>query len=212
MDEYYNADDQAQAVKIWLKKYGISILIGLALGIALFYVLQSFMAKKVVASEKAATAYVLLLNAAAIPNNPQIAVMADDMVKQYPKTPYASLAQFFAAQVAVNTAQYDTADSRLQWIVYHGKPDSFRQIARIRLARVLLQQQKMDEAETVLKRIDDKTYMPLIEMVQGDIALAQKHPDQAKKEYESALKGAEPFPGLVNVLQMKLSDPNLVQN
>lgn len=211
MEEYYNADDQAQAVKAWLRKYGLSIVIGLALGLALFYALQFFMAKRVVASEKAANAYIILLNSTAIANSPQIAMMVDDMVKNYPKTPYASMAQFFAAQAAVNAGQYDEADSQLQWIIDHSKVNSFRQIARIRLARVLLQQQKINDAMVVLKKIEDKTYIPLIETVQGDIYLTQKQYAEARKAYESALNGANQFSGLTNMLEMKLSTPQLAQ-
>ncbi len=209
MEEYYNADDQAQAVKAWLKKYGISIAIGLILGIALFYALQFFMGKRAVADQKAAEAYITLLNVTASTNNPQIAVIANDIVKNHPKTPYASMAQFFAAQAAVTTAQYDKADSQLRWVIEHSKIASFRQIARIRLARVLLQQQKISDAETVLKKIEDKTYIPLIETVTGDIYLAQKQYDKAKTAYESALNGANQFSGLASMLQMKLSDPQL---
>ncbi len=211
MEEYYNADDQAQAVKSWLKKYALSIIIGLVLGIALFYSIQFFMGKRVVASEKAANAYVALLNLTSDANNPQITVVANDIVKNYPKTPYASMAQFFAAQIAVNAGQYDKADSPLEWVIDHSKVDSFRQIARIRLARVLLEQQKISDAEAVLKKVDDKTYAPLIETIQGDIFLAQKQYGQAKNAYESASKGASQFSGLQRMLQMKLSDPQLTQ-
>jgi predicted negative regulator of RcsB-dependent stress response len=211
MEEYYNADDQAQAVKAWLKKYGVSIAIGLILGIALFYAVQMFRGKQAAASQKAAEAYIVLLNATAIANNPQITDIANDIVKNYPKTPYASMAQFFAAQVAVNAAQYDKADSQLQWVIDHSSVTSFRQIARIRLARILLQQQKISDAETVLKKVDDKTYMPLIETLTGDIYLAQKQYDKAKSAYESALNGASQFSGLASMLQMKLSDPQLTQ-
>jgi predicted negative regulator of RcsB-dependent stress response len=211
MEEYYNADDQAQAVKAWLKKYGVSIVIGLILGIALFYVLQFFMGKRAVADQKAAETYVILLNATASANNPQITMIANDIVKNYPKTPYASMAQFFATQVSVNAAQYDKADSQLQWIIDHSKIASFRQIARIRLARILLQQQKISDAQTVLKKVEDKTYMPLIETTTGDIYLAQKQYDNAKSAYEAALNGASSFSGLTSMLQMKLSDPQLTQ-
>jgi predicted negative regulator of RcsB-dependent stress response len=211
MEEYYNADDQAQAVKAWLRKYGFSIVIGLALGLALFYALQFFMTKRIVTSEKAADAYVTLLNSTAIANNSQITMITDDIVKNYPKTPYASMAQFFAAQAAVNAAQYDKADSQLQWIIDHSKVNAFRQIARIRLARVLLQQQKINDAQMALKKVEDKTYMPLIETTKGDIYLTQKQYKEAKKAYELALNGANQFSGLASMLQMKLSDPQLVQ-
>jgi predicted negative regulator of RcsB-dependent stress response len=211
MEEYYNADDQAQAVKAWLRKYGFSIVIGLALGLALFYALQFFMTKRVIASEKAANAYVTLLNSTAIPNSPVTALIADEIVKSYPKTPYASMAQFFAAQTAISAAQYDKADSQLQWVIDHSKVNTFRQIARIRLARVLLQQQKINEAQMVLKKVEDKTYMPLIEMTKGDIYLTQEQYEEAKKAYESALNGAGQFSGLASMLQMKLSDPQLAQ-
>lgn len=211
MEEYYNADDQAQAVKAWLKKYGLSIVIGLALGIALFYAIQFFMGKRAIASEKAAEAYIVLLNATAVPNNPQITTIAEDIVNNYPKTPYASMAQFFAAQTAVGAAQYDKADSQLQWVIDHSSVASFRQIARIRLARILLQQQKISAAEMALKKVEDKTYMPLIETIQGDIYWAQKQYDKAKSAYETALNGASQFPGLASMLQMKLSDPQMTQ-
>ncbi|MCD6045391.1 MAG: hypothetical protein K0R48_554 [Gammaproteobacteria bacterium] len=211
MEEYYNADDQAQAVKAWLRKYGFSIVIGLALGIALFYAVQFFMTKRVIASEKAADAYVTLLNSTATANNPQTTAIAADIVKKYPKTPYASMAQLFAAQIAVNAAQYDKADTQLQWVIDHSKVNSFRQIARIRLARVLLQQQKIGEAERVLKKVDDKTYIPLIETIKGDIYFTQKQYEEAKNAYKSAFNGASQFSGLASMLQMKLSAPELAQ-
>ncbi|MBY0378757.1 MAG: tetratricopeptide repeat protein [Gammaproteobacteria bacterium] len=211
MEEYYNAHDEAQVVKTWLKKYALSIVLGLILGIALFYGIRHFMAKRVIASEQAATAYFMLLNSTGVPNNPQTTAIASDLVENYPKTPYATMAQLFLAQSAVNAQNYDLAESQLQWVLDHGKVDAFKQVARIRLARVLLAQNKINEAETVLKSVDDKTYTPLIEATRGDIFLAQKQYDKARQAYQSALKDAKSFPGLANSLQMKLSDPTLAQ-
>lgn len=211
MAEYYNADDEAQVVKAWLKKYALSIVLGLVLGIALFYGIRHFMAKRVVASEQAATAYFMLLNSSGVPNNPQTTAIASDLVENYPKTPYASMAQLFLAQAAVNAQNYDLAESQLQWIIDRSKVNAFKEVARIRLARVLLAQNKISEAEAALKPVDDKAYMPLIKSTQGDIFLAQKQYDKAREAYQSALKGAKSFPGLENSLEMKLSDPQLAQ-
>lgn len=211
MEEYYNANDEAEVVKAWLKKYAFSIILGLLLGIGLFYGIQHIMSKRVVASEKAATVYFMLLNSSGIPNNPQTALLANDLVQSYPKTPYASMAQFFLAQSSVNTQNYDKAVSQLQWVIDHSKINAFKQVARIRLTRVLLAQNKISEANTALKQVDDKTYMPLIEATQGDIFIAQKDYAKARQAYETALKEAKSFAGLESELKMKLSDPQLVQ-
>ncbi len=212
MVEYYNADDEAQVVKAWLKKYTSSIILGLILGIALFYGIQYWMAKRVVTAEKAATAYFMLLNSTGLPNNPQTILLATDIVKNYPKTPYASMAQLFLAQISVNAQQYDKAETQLQWVIGQSKVDAFKQLARLRLARIFLFQNDIDAAQNTLKVVDDKAYLPLIETVRGDIFMAQKQFDKARSAYQTALKGAESFEGLNSRLQMKLSDPRLVSN
>jgi predicted negative regulator of RcsB-dependent stress response len=211
MEEYYNADDQARAVKNWLKKYSVSIILGLVLGLGLFYGIRFVMTKQVVASEQAANAYFNLLNSTGMGNPEQTATIANAIVTNYAKTPYASMAQFFLAQNAVNKGDYAKATVALQWVIDHSKTNSFRQIARIRLARVLSAQQKMTEALALLQQVDDKTYMPLIETTRGDIFLAQKQYAEARQAYQLALKNADQFAGLQSMLQMKISDPQLAQ-
>ncbi len=207
MEYYRNADEQAELVKNWLKKYALSVVIGLMLGIALIYGLRYWNGLRTQKVEKATDAYFMLLNSTADPAKTE--KMAENIVSQYPKTPYASMAQFFLTQQAVSENQLPAAETHLQWVIDHAHALSFQQIARLRLARILLSEKKFTQAEQTLAEVDDKTYLPLIDMVKGDIALAQNQYSNAKNSYQLALKNADRFEGLQSMLHLKMSDPRL---
>ena len=73
------------------------------------------------------------------------------MIEKYPRTGYASFAALAAAKVAFDSGDAAAAKSRLQWVVDNGRDDETRDIARLRLAAVLLDDKKFDDA---LKSLD----------------------------------------------------------
>ncbi len=97
--------------------------------------------------------------------------LADGLLKNYPYTPYASLAALQLAKLAVNENNLIEAANRLVSIIDHGHDQALQSIARLRLARILLNQNQAKEALNLLSKNEDKAYIPIFLEERGDFAL-----------------------------------------
>jgi len=75
---------------------------------------------------------------------------------------------------------YKDAETPISWVMNHASTDSLRQVARLRLARVYIQENNPKEALTILKKTNDKGYLPMIDEVEGDSYLALNETDNAR--------------------------------
>jgi predicted negative regulator of RcsB-dependent stress response len=77
-------------------------------------------------------------------------------------------------------------------------------IARVRLAGVLLDQKKYDEALQALNFEVPAGYLPTVLDRRGDVLVAQNKPDEARAAYRDALAKAELQHPLRAIIQLKL--------
>ncbi|MBL8520619.1 MAG: tetratricopeptide repeat protein [Betaproteobacteria bacterium] len=127
------------------------------------------------------------------------ALMAD----KYPKSFQATEARLMAAKSEFEAGKLDEAAKHLQWVVDHGR-DAFRPIARVRLAQVLLDQKKFDEALQQLERVKDTGYIALVADVRGDVLSAQGKKAEAREAYQLAVDKADERSPVKFVSQSKL--------
>ena len=80
-----------------------------------------------------------------------------DMKERYPRATFTQQAGLVAARVAAEKGQYDAASASLGWVADKASDDEYRAIARLRLAGLLLDTKKYDEA---LKQVDAVTGGP----------------------------------------------------
>ena len=71
-----------------------------------------------------------------------------------PRTAFAQQGGLLAAKLQFEKGQLDKARVSLQWVGEHGTEAEYQTVARLRLARLLLDQKKYDEA---LKQLDAAT-------------------------------------------------------
>ncbi len=83
----------------------------------------------------------------------------------------------------------DKAAEYLQQVVSTGVSPEFRNIARLRLARVLTFQEKYDEALKALTDPGSRAFAPAFHDVRGDVYYAMGKSAEARSEYEQALNG-----------------------
>ena len=91
------------------------------------------------------------------------------------------------ARQAVNDNQLAQAQTYLQWVIDKAESPSLREVARLRLSRVLAAQQQYAAALQVLTVTDDEAYQGLAQETRGDIFKAQGNLAQAKQAYQQAL-------------------------
>lgn len=136
----------------------------------------------------ASSVYDEMLAARAQDDKTTTAVQSEKLFSHYDSTVYAQMAAFMLARDAVEEANYAEAEKNLQWVLDNSDIKSFKQIARIRLARVMLNEDKAQETLDLLKTVDDKTFSGVIDEVKGDAFVALKKKADARKAYASALK------------------------
>jgi predicted negative regulator of RcsB-dependent stress response len=86
----------------------------------------------------------------------------------------------------------------------HAREPEQRDVARLRLAGVLLDQKKPDEALKVLDAKPSAPYEPLYADARGDILTAQNKVAEARTAYQSALEKMDAASPYRQVIELKL--------
>ena len=113
------------------------------------------------------------------------------LVESFPRTLYASMGALVAARFHVERADLKNARVQLQWVVDRSPSDELRDLARLRLAAVLLDEKAHDEA---LALLEAKHAAPLdgqYAALKGDILVAKNKPDEARAAYRAAIEKAD---------------------
>ncbi len=206
MDVYATEEQQVEAIKKWFNQYGG--MISWAIIIVTFVISGFYYWKhhQEVVREQASENYMSLLEGLEKKDKETIKSRAEVLINQYANSPYASLAGFVLAQEAVQEKELNNAEQHLQWIIKNSKQENFQAIAKIRLMRLLIAENKLDEA---LKQYDEKIangYLTLMAELKGDILLKQKDIEAAKAAYQLAYTSA-PEEGMHGpLLKMKMQE------
>ncbi|HSN19294.1 MAG TPA: tetratricopeptide repeat protein [Usitatibacter sp.] len=133
----------------------------------------------------------------------KVATAADPLIRQHPRSYFASEAALAVAKAAFEKGDLAEAQKRLEWVTEHGS-DVHRGVARLRLASVLLDQKKYDDALKVLDANQDEAFAPAVADLRGDIMLAQGRLDEARAAYKLAVEKAGPGNPVRSVSRTKL--------
>ena len=116
---------------------------------------------------------------------------AQAIIAKHPRSFYASESALILAKKAFDANNLDEARKQLEWVMTNGV-EEHRGVARIRLASVLLDQKKYDEALKVLDGSNDAAFAAMAADVRGDVMLAQGRMDEARSAYKQAVEKAGP--------------------
>jgi len=207
MSEYHD-EEQVEAIKRWLRKYGLSVVVGVFLGLALMYGIQFWKQNTLKKEALASATYEgILFNLNR--GNPEEAMKEALQLKQeMPGTIYGTVAQLLLAKQAVEAHRYEEAKSYLKEMIAKGKMPVYQQLAQLELARILGEEQDFKNAFLALTPLRDVAYASLVEEVKGDLYMAQGKPTEAGAAYEKALRLGSKEPEQEGVLLMKLSEVN----
>jgi predicted negative regulator of RcsB-dependent stress response len=117
--------------------------------------------------------------------------VAQPLIDKHPRSYLASEAALALARNAFEAGDLEQARQRLAWVMEHG-PVELRGVARLRLAAVLLDLKKYDEALKTLDGNDDEAFAPLVADMRGDVMLAQGRLAEARAAYKLAVEKAAP--------------------
>jgi predicted negative regulator of RcsB-dependent stress response len=204
-EEYLTDDEQLEAVKRAFTEYAPWILGGVVLGVGGWYGLQHYKSHKNEIAFRAADQF-SQMTAALQMNDPKKSLqIADGLIKDFPNSPYADQAQLTVARIDVESGKSAEAVAPLTQVMNNSKDAELQQIARLRLARVLIDQGKPDDAIKLLAAGTPGSFAGRYHEVHGDALYSKKDIPGAIAEYNAAL-GASDGGAEAAMLQLKLAD------
>ena len=145
--EFETEEQQVEAIKKWWKEYGLTIAVGLVLGLGGIFGFRWFVEQREFKMAETSDAYESVL-AILKEQNDQEKFMAEASTFKiaHSDTIYSNLLSFQLAKLAVDADDLGTAGQHLKDILNNSQHGSIEHIARIRLGRILLEQGDADKA------------------------------------------------------------------
>jgi predicted negative regulator of RcsB-dependent stress response len=128
-----------------------------------------------------------------------------DMKARFPRAAYTGQAGLASARLAGDKGRADAARADLAWVAESASESEYRTIARIRLAGLLLDEKKYDDALRQLDGIEGDAFQALAADRRGDILMAQGKADEAKTAYAKAWAGIDAQVDYRRVVEAKLN-------
>jgi len=203
---YMTEAEQLEAIKAWWQRHQRVI------GWMLFVVLLSITgyrywywhAEKI--TRQASQSYERLMAASSAKEDQAIEAYSKILIKEYPKTVYADAAELVLAKHWVSQEKWDAARKVLEHVAFHATMPALQQVARIRLARILIEEKEFDKALGYLNDMNSSVYKPLIDELKGDVYAATGRDQEANVLYREALDETK-TQGVGNLfLDMKINE------
>ena len=207
MVEIYDAHEQGEVVKKWLKENGSAIVMGLVIAFGGLFGFKQWQSWQENNRQQASAEFQVM---GALLATDQIDAAMDNfqtLKDEHARSPYTSMAALQMARARLELKQPDLAIDQYEFVVENGYPKAMQVVARERLARVLLDEGRAEEALTTLDGAGEITgFEARYAEVRGDILFALGRSDEAVTAYREALDALEAGVGDRNKLVMKLEE------
>ncbi len=186
----YDLEEQEQlaALKAWWNDNGNMVMSAVSAVLFVFAAWQGWNYYQRTQAAQASGLYEAVQKAAAANDLKLVRESAGAVLEQFPRTTYAAMAALVSAKAHFQGGDLKTARAQLSWVAENAKDEALQDIARLRLAGVMLDEKAYDEA---LKTLDAKHGAPFDAQffaTRGDVLVAQGKKQEAAGAYKSALE------------------------
>jgi predicted negative regulator of RcsB-dependent stress response len=196
--------EQIEVLKAWWKRNGNTVILAVTVFAATVAGVQGWRYYQNSQAVKASMMYELLQNAAKSGDAKKARDAAGQIMEQYSGTPYAPRAALMAAKTNYDNGDMQSAKAQLQWAADHAKEDEVRDMARLRLAGVLLDEKNNADALKQLAAGSSPAFSALFSDLQGDILAAQGKTAEARSAYQVAVEKIGEKSPYRQLIKMKL--------
>jgi len=135
-------------------------------------------------------------------------IKAKEIIDLYSDTLYADFAALHLAKISVEESNLEQAEQHLNWVIarsssWDSKFNPVRSIAKLRLAKIFLEQDNPQAALDLLK--EEQTLTASLFEVRGDAERSLNQINKAKLSYLQALELSNSQP-IKSLISMKISD------
>lgn len=204
VDDYLSDRELEESLRNWWRDNWRWLLGGIVLGLAIIAGWRYWQVYTTKRAEEAAELFAEYRAAGDDATKTQAAL--ERLAREFKRSPYTMQARLLQAKQHVEAGRFDEAASELRAVIEASKDKELAQIARMRLARVLIQQGKHDEALSLLDPGKAGAFAAQVREVRGDALFAKGDMSGARAEYAAALAANADAVTDRTLLEMKLQD------
>lgn len=186
--------EQLEELKTWWKQYGNLVTTAItiiALAVAAWQGWNWWQRQQ---SAQASGVYMALEQAIGAQDAKKARELAGALIEKYPGTTYAAMGALLSARAQVDFGDVKTAHVQLQWVAEQGKDEVVRDLARLRLAALLLDEKSYDDALKQLAAPPQTALAARFAELKGDVLAAQGKKADAAASYSAALAALDKAP------------------
>ncbi len=188
----YDLEEQEKLdeLKAWWKQYGnwiTNVLLALAIAAAAWQGWNWYQRNQ---AAQAASVFAVLQHDVNQNDAQKIKAATGELAEKFGSTLAAQQGALLAAKSSFDAGDLKTAKAQLTWIVENGK-DELRDLARLNLAAVLLDEKSYSEALAQLAASHSPIFDVRFTEMKGDVLLAQDKKTEARTAYQAALTQLE---------------------
>jgi predicted negative regulator of RcsB-dependent stress response len=196
--------EQIDALKAWWKENGNWVIGAVVVGLLGFAGIKLWKDHQANQAAGAAKLYAEVEKQVATNDAKRIGDAADALVSRYDNSAYAPRAQLLAAQASLQARDVAHAKVQLQWVIEHASETGLQDTARLKLASVLLDEKKYDDALKQLEATHPESFTGLFADLKGDVLSAQGKNAEARVAYQQAYDKTDAKSMYRNLIQLKM--------
>ena len=206
---YQTEEEQIERIKDIWQRHGVPVLTGVALALAGVFGWNGWTNHQENKALNASAIYQNMLEnvlgSDSETGRARAAELAEQLRSDYAGTEYAHYAALMQSRLAVDSGDFASAESLLRNVVAKADGVTLKEVAAQRLARVLAQLDRAEEALALFAAPVEGELLSGREEVRGDLLLGLGRSADARQAYQSALQ-ATADPRSRPQLQLKLDD------
>ena len=205
MNDLQSEKEQIEEIRAWWAEYGRYVIAGVVIAVALMVGFNQYKSNKLAAELEASALFESLAGHVFEGDVDDAELVADELANNYANTSYAAQSKLAMARLYMDKSRDQDAADVLQELLAMRGNGALRHVGRLRLARVLLYQDKPQEVIDLLVGQDNKAFEGLYAEALGDAFAALGQVEAAGESYRIALADTSQT---VNrgLVQMKLID------
>ena len=207
MDDLLSEKEQLEQMRTWWSEYGSYVIGGVAIGAMILFGINYVRTNQLEAQYAASGLYDDLTNFVVDGNVDEAEIVVGTLATDYPDSNYAAQSKLAMARLYMDKNRDQDAADVLSELVAGNVGDEFKQVGRVRLAKILLYQDKAAEAVALLEGQASSAFAARNAEVLGDAYVALDRIADAREAYQLAL--VESGGGATvdqNFVQLKLLD------
>ena len=201
-------EEQLESLKEWWSKNGKSLIIGAVVAVAGVGGWKAWENHQLPQAETASQLYTelnqVVMNATGDDRQQQADALIDRLTNDFSSSIYSDYARLFAARLAVERDAFDEAQTHLHAALTSTKVDAIQLVVRLRLARILNSQERIEEALSLLDVADAGGFTAEFQSLRGDLLMSKGDAIKAREAYQRALDAGRAAGESAPLVEMKL--------